>query len=99
MRVYAADLTADLHDIRGHKDSHAHLYDPANYAHSHRLKAALREAGSHCTLYPSVRADGRGCAAALRPRRLGHCRQERQRADVLAGDTPSTRQDSKTTRG
>lgn len=45
MRVYAADLSANLHDIRGHTDSHAPLYDPGSYAHSQPLATGLREAG------------------------------------------------------
>src|SRR3546814_15236680 len=59
MRVYAADLTADLHDIRGHTQSHAHLYDPDIYAHSQGLAAELRDAGSDGILYRSVRHPGR----------------------------------------
>lgn len=90
MRVYAADLTADLHDIRGHKDSHAHLYDPNNYAHSQRLAAELREAGSDGIRYRSVRHEGGECAAAFRPRLVANCRQERHLCYVWDGETIGT---------
>src|SRR3546814_10404176 len=90
MRVYAADLTADLHDIRGHKDSHAHLYDPDNYAHSQGLAAELREAGSDGIRYRSVRHEGGECAAAFRPRLLANCRQERHLCYVWDGETIGT---------
>src|SRR3546814_7824608 len=55
MRVYAADLTADLPDIPGHKTTNPTLSDPANNAHSQGLAADLREAGPHGNRYRTVR--------------------------------------------
>ncbi len=90
MRVYAADLTANLHDIRGHAESHAHLYDPDTYAHSQGLATELREAGSDGIRYLSVRDPGGECAAAFRPRLLANCRQERHLCYVWDGATIGT---------
>src|SRR3546814_11969691 len=77
MRVYAIDLEAGLHDIRGLADSHAHLYDPDSYIHAQGLGAELRDAGSDGILYQSVRHPGCECAAAFRPCLLSNCRQDR----------------------
>ena len=67
MRVYAIDLEASLHDIRGLADSHAHLYDPDSYIHAQGLGAELRDAGSDGIRYQSVRHPGGECAAASCP--------------------------------
>lgn len=90
MRVYAVDLTADLHDIRDLADSHAPLYDPGSYSQSQRLGAELREAGSDGILYRSVRQPGGECAAAFRPRLLSNCRQERHLCYVWDGSAVTT---------
>jgi hypothetical protein len=90
MRVYAVELTAGLHDIRGHADTHAHLYDPDNYGPSQGLATGLREAGSDGILYRSVRDPGGECAAAFRPRLLANCRQERHLCYVWDGETIGT---------
>src|SRR3546814_15336257 len=37
MRVYAIDLEAGLHDIRGLADSHAHLYHPDRRSEKRRV--------------------------------------------------------------
>lgn len=90
MRVYAVDLTASLHDIRGHAGTNAQLYDPDSYVHSQGLAAELREAGSDGILYRSVRHEGGECAAAFRPRLLANCRQERHLCYVWDGETIGT---------
>ena len=41
MRVYAVDLQADLHDIRGMRDSHPAWYHPSNYAVSQQLAGEM----------------------------------------------------------
>ncbi len=90
MRVYAVDLDADLHDIRSLADSHAHLYDPDNYAHAQGLATELRDAGADGIRYHSVRDPGGECAAAFRPRLLSNCRQERHLCYVWDGSAIKT---------
>jgi hypothetical protein len=77
MRVYAVDLSADLHDIRPLADNHPHLFDPDIYIRAQALANELRDAGSDGIRYRSVRHPGGECAAAFRPRVLSNCRQER----------------------
>lgn len=90
MRVYAIDLEASLHDIRGLADSHAHLYDPDSYIHAQGLGAELRDAGSDGIRYQSVRHPGGECAAAFRPRLLSNCRQERHLCYMWDGTAITT---------
>ena len=85
MRVYAVDLTADLHDIRGLRDEHPALYDPVHFATSQHFAAGLRDAGSDGIVYQSVRHDGGECVAVFRPRLLSNCRQERHLCYVWDG--------------
>lgn len=87
MRVYAVDLEADLHDIRGMRDSHSAWYHPASYAMSQELGRSLRDAGSDGLVYMSVRDEGGEgeCAAVFRPRLLSNCRQERHFCYVWDG--------------
>lgn len=89
-RVYAVDLTADMHDIRALRDSHPGLYDPANYAMSQSLARDLRAAGSDGILYGSVRDERGECVAVFRPRLLSNCRQERHLCYVWDGRAIST---------
>jgi hypothetical protein len=85
MRVYAVDLAAELHDIRGRAQSHDRLYDPAHYAASQEFARELREAGSNGIAYDSVRHPGGECVAVFRPRLLSNCRQERHLCYVWDG--------------
>ena len=87
MRVYAVDLVAELHDIRGAKAEYAELHDPNSYAHSQDFAAKLRASGSDGIAYDSVRRRGGGCAAVFRPRLLSNCRQERHLCYVWDGET------------
>lgn len=99
MRVYAVDLTAALHDVRGHAETLAHLYDRDNYVNSQDFAAKLREAGSDGILYRSVRHEGGECAAAFRPRLLANCRQERHLCYVWNGTTIDTVYEKKSFEG
>jgi hypothetical protein len=90
MRVYAVDLDADLHDIRGMRDSHPAYYHPENYGASRQLAGALRTAGSNGIVYLSVRDRPGECAAVFRPRLLSNCRQERHLCYVWDGRAIST---------
>lgn len=90
MRVYAVDLDADLHDIRGMCNTLPDLYDPDSYATSQSFACTLREDGSDGIVYQSVRHDGGECAAVFRPRLLSNCRQERHLCYVWDGNSIST---------
>ena len=90
MRVYAADLAAELHDIRHMRSSHPALYHPTSYGIAQETARALREAGSDGIVYLSVRQEGGECTAVFRPRRLSNCRQERHLCYVWDGAAIST---------
>lgn len=90
MRVYAVDLSADLHDIRGMRSSHAAYYHATSYGMSQDLALRLRESGSDGIVYMSVRDEGGECVAVFLPRLLSNCRQERHLCYVWDGKTIST---------
>jgi len=90
MRVYAADLDAQLHDIRGLRDSRPDLYDPDGYGASQQLGGELRAAGSDGIVYQSVRHQRGECAAIFRPRLLSNCRQERHLCYIWDGTAITT---------
>ena len=85
MRVYAVDLEASLHDIRGQREALSALYHPSSYAVSQETARTLRDAGSDGIVYESVRDPGGECAAVFRPRLLSNCRQERHLCYVWDG--------------
>lgn len=89
MRVYAVDLNANLHDIRGLQASHPAYYHPTDYGMSQGLALQLREIGSDGIVYMSVRDEGGECVAVFRPRLLSNCRQERHLCYVWDGKTIS----------
>ena len=72
MRCYLADVTAELHDIRGGWPA---LHDPDSYAASQRFAVELREAGSDGIVYDSVRHAGGLCVALFYPDLLAPARQ------------------------
>ena len=75
MRVYAARLSAALHDLRGQRAAFPKVYDSASYAESSVFGAGLRAGGSAGIAYDSVRDPGGQCAAVFTPRSLSHCRE------------------------
>ena len=85
MRVYAVDLNAMLHDIRGLRDERPAVYAMDSYAAGQALAIELREQGSEGIVYQSVRYAGGECAAVFRPRLLANCRQERHLCYVWDG--------------
>lgn len=85
MRVYAVDLEAELHDIRGARAEYAALHDPDSYALSQAFAGELRAAASDGIVYDSVRHTGGECVAVFRPRLLSNCRQERHLCYVWDG--------------
>lgn len=90
MRVYAVDLDAELHDIRGMRESHPAYYHASSYAMSQELAAQLRDDGSNGIAYLSVRHDGGECVAVFRPPLLSNCRQERHLCYVWDGSAIAT---------
>lgn len=89
MRVYSVDLKAELHDIRGMRESHPAFYQRTSYAMSQELAARLRAEGSDGIVYQSVRDEGGECVGVFRPRLLTNCRQERHLCYVWDGRTVS----------
>jgi hypothetical protein len=72
MRVLVGRINGRLHDVaRLPPSERARILDPASYATSQLFAAALRDAGSHGLVYPSVRDPGGQCAAAFRPKVVG----------------------------
>jgi len=90
MRVYAVDLDASLHDIRGQREALPALYHPSSYAVSQETARTLRDARSDGMVYESVRDPGGECAAVFRARLLSNCRQERHLCYVWDGSAIST---------
>lgn len=74
MRTYLADLSADLHDIRGRREL-TEIYARERYGAGQALGRSLRQLGSWGIAYDSVRDAGGECAAAFRPRALSNCTQ------------------------
>ena len=74
MRLIAAPVDADLHDLRELVPAGAGLLDPSFYAKPQALGRRLREGGSAGVLYPSVRHAGGFCVGIFRPRALGRAR-------------------------
>lgn len=96
MRVYAVDLNAELHDIRGMRSSQPAYYHPTSYGMSQDLALRLRESGADGIVYMNVRDEGGECAAVFRPRLLSNCRQERHLCYVWDGKTIATIYEKKT---
>jgi hypothetical protein len=75
MRVYQADVSARLHDIRAMTKSHPELYDLDNYSAGQALGAQLKANGSDGLIYQSVRDTTGTCIAVYRPKLISKCRQ------------------------
>jgi hypothetical protein len=72
VRVLVGRIDGRLHDVaRLPPSERARILDPDSYATSQSFAAALRDAGSHGLVYPSVRDPGGQCAAAFRPKVVG----------------------------
>lgn len=66
LRVYLADFSTQLHDLRTVRGVSA-VYDPDDYSASQRLARRLLQAGSNGVVYRSVRHAGGECLACFRP--------------------------------
>jgi len=75
MRCYLADVTCELHDLRGRRAELHDVYDPASYTASQKLGRQLRDAGSNGIAFESVRRSGGECVALFRPRLVQNVRQ------------------------
>jgi hypothetical protein len=75
MRCYLADVSCELHDLRGRRMEMPDIYDPSSYASSQKLGRALRDAGSNGIGFDSVRRIGGECVAIFRPRLVQNVRQ------------------------
>lgn len=75
MRVYLADMMADLHDVRGMRDTLSDVYRLADYCASQALARRLRGEGAVGIAYDSVRREGGECVALYRPKMLTNVRQ------------------------
>ena len=70
LRVIAATVQADLHDLRGLGKRGAALLDPNHYGAPQAFGRQLRENGSWGVIFPSVRHEGGVCVGLFRPRAL-----------------------------
>lgn len=75
MRVYLADMSATLHDLRGRAADMRDVYSADNYGASQALARRLRSEGSAGIAYESVRRMGGECVALFRPKTLTNVRQ------------------------
>jgi hypothetical protein len=72
MRVLVGRIGSRLHDVVGLPlNERSRILDPDSYAASRPFGAALRDAGSHGVVYPSVRDSGGQCVGAFRPKAVG----------------------------
>jgi RES domain-containing protein len=74
MRVIAATVDAELHDLAALGKRAAPWLDPDDYAAPQALGKQLREAGSWGVLFPSVRHAGGSCVGIFRPKALRQAR-------------------------
>jgi RES domain-containing protein len=72
---YRADVSAELHDLRGDDGRWADALAPGSYVASQALAEALLERGSLGIVYPSVRHAGGTCLALFRPAIVGNVRK------------------------
>jgi hypothetical protein len=75
MRCYLADVSCELHDLRGRRNELREIYDPASYSASQKLGRQLRDVGSNGIAFNSVRRSGGECVAVFRPRLVQNVRQ------------------------
>jgi RES domain-containing protein len=73
-RDYLADVSANLHDIRGDADFRACL-DPASYKSSQDLARELFARDAIGIIYPSVRHAGGTCIVSFRPTVVSNVRE------------------------
>lgn len=77
MAALTANLSGELHDIRGMVKQFPKVYSRTGYSAGQELGIKLRKSGSNGITYDSVRRQDGECAAIFRPQNLSHCRQDR----------------------
>jgi hypothetical protein len=77
MRVYHAEVSARLHDLRMMRIDDP-VYAPDSYAASQALGRKLRAEGSAGLRYKSVRLPGKECVALFRTSAVSNCRHAGQ---------------------
>jgi hypothetical protein len=77
MRVYHAEVSARLHDLRMMRIDDP-VYAPDSYAASQALGRKLRAEGSAGLRYKSVRLPGKECVAIFRTSAVSNCRHAGQ---------------------
>ncbi len=85
MQLLEAQLSGELHDLRGLEAELPGVYHPEDYAAARALARQLRGGGSAGVAYDSLRNAGGECAAVFRPRLLSRCRVTRQLTYVWDG--------------
>jgi RES domain-containing protein len=83
---YAADFSAEFHDLRQSK-RHAKYLNPNSYVASQQLAEELLAAGSLGVAYPSVRHRGGTCIACFRPALVTNVTKRETYRFVWSGDT------------
>jgi hypothetical protein len=73
MRLLAATLDAELHDLRGLGSTWPDVYHQTDYNFSRLLAQILRDRDSSGIAYDSVRHPGGECAAVFRPHAISNC--------------------------
>jgi RES domain-containing protein len=71
---YLADVSAELHDLRG-DTAHADCLAPDSYVRSQQLAESLLGNGSLGVVYPSVRRRRGTCLACFRPALVANVRR------------------------
>lgn len=99
MRVLVANLSGDLHDVRGMREQLPEVYHADDYAGSQGLARRLRAEGSRGIAHDSVRHPGGECAAVFRPPILSRCRQSAHLGYVWDGTRISAVYEKRILRG
>ena len=74
LRVIAATIAAELHDLRDLGKRGGALLEPNQYGVPQALGRRLREAGSWGVIFPSVRHEGGLCVGVFRPKAVRNAR-------------------------
>lgn len=80
MRVYGADLDAELHNVRGQMEAMPEIYHRTDYTAAQALGKQIRSEGAWGIVYDSLRQTGGECVGIFRPKALSNCRQSKHLA-------------------
>jgi hypothetical protein len=75
MRCYLADVSCELHDLRGRRNESARHLRSRELLRLAEARPQLRDAGSNGIAFNSVRRSGGECVAVFRPRLVQNVRQ------------------------